>query len=176
MCNRKVIEFSSFEFTKKDCGCSNELRCPRPHVPQQITSNCVLHCQLAVTSICVCFHWLFFFFHIFIGFSTFLGIACIALSFVDAAGRPVQVQTQKTESNLTLLDTDHFDELTTVVKVDSVTDCSGKTVTLFRKQSIIILNSMLNMLSLTKQWQLLQGSFGSSSEILWQHVRFMESG
>lgn len=52
------------------------------------------------------------------------GIACIALSFVDAAGRPVQVQTQKTESNLTLLDTDHFDELTTVVKVDSVTDCS----------------------------------------------------
>ncbi|KAK2816008.1 hypothetical protein Q5P01_026475 [Channa striata] len=54
------------------------------------------------------------------------GIACIALSFVDAHGRPLQVlpqdyaSLQKSESSSTPLHPDHFEKLTTVVKVDSV--------------------------------------------------------
>ncbi|XP_029987667.1 KICSTOR complex protein SZT2 isoform X2 [Sphaeramia orbicularis] len=54
------------------------------------------------------------------------GIACIALSFVDATGRPLQVQPQdcaslhKSNSCSIPLHPDHFDELTTVVKVDSI--------------------------------------------------------
>ncbi|XP_029355137.1 KICSTOR complex protein SZT2 isoform X2 [Echeneis naucrates] len=52
------------------------------------------------------------------------GIACIALSFLDAQGHPLQVQDcatlQKSENCVTLLHSDHFEELTTVVKVDSI--------------------------------------------------------
>ncbi|XP_071387127.1 KICSTOR complex protein SZT2 [Centroberyx affinis] len=53
------------------------------------------------------------------------GIACIALSFVDAQGCPLQVPAQdcttlqRPESCSIPLQPDHFDELTTVVKVDS---------------------------------------------------------
>ncbi|XP_078141687.1 SZT2 subunit of KICSTOR complex [Centroberyx gerrardi] len=53
------------------------------------------------------------------------GIACIALSFVDAQGCPLQVPAQdcttlqRPESCTIPLQPDHFDELTTVVKVDS---------------------------------------------------------
>ncbi|KAM7388831.1 hypothetical protein PAMP_024978 [Pampus punctatissimus] len=58
--------------------------------------------------------------------SQFKGIACIALSFVDTAGRPVGVPAQvcatlqRSENGATPLHPDHFDELTTVVKVDSI--------------------------------------------------------
>ncbi|XP_039985270.1 KICSTOR complex protein SZT2 isoform X9 [Xiphias gladius] len=54
------------------------------------------------------------------------GIACITLSFVDAHGRPLQVPTQdsttlqRSENCINPLHPDHFDELTTVVKVDSI--------------------------------------------------------
>ncbi|XP_068449279.1 KICSTOR complex protein SZT2 isoform X2 [Clinocottus analis] len=54
------------------------------------------------------------------------GIACIALSFVDARGRPLQVPTQdgaalqKSENCTIPLHPDHFHELTTVGKADSV--------------------------------------------------------
>ncbi|XP_054479500.1 KICSTOR complex protein SZT2 [Anoplopoma fimbria] len=54
------------------------------------------------------------------------GIACIALSFVDVQGRPLQVPAQDCASlqrseNCTIpLHPDHFDELTTVGKVDSI--------------------------------------------------------
>ncbi|XP_050924296.1 keratin, type II cytoskeletal 8 isoform X2 [Lates calcarifer] len=59
------------------------------------------------------------------------GIACIALSFIDAHGRPLQVPTQdcaslqRSEHGTTPLHPDHFDQLTTVVKVDSITVSSG---------------------------------------------------
>ncbi|XP_044217594.1 KICSTOR complex protein SZT2 isoform X5 [Thunnus albacares] len=58
--------------------------------------------------------------------SQFKGIACIALSFVDATGRPLQVPAQdcatlqRSENCAIALHPDHFDELTTVVKVDSI--------------------------------------------------------
>ncbi|KAK5869415.1 hypothetical protein PBY51_024133 [Eleginops maclovinus] len=54
------------------------------------------------------------------------GIACIALSFVDAHSRPLQVPVQdctalqRSENCTTPLHPDHFDELTTVGRVDSV--------------------------------------------------------
>ncbi|XP_037624889.1 KICSTOR complex protein SZT2 isoform X2 [Sebastes umbrosus] len=54
------------------------------------------------------------------------GIACIALSFVDAHGRPLQVPvqdcaaSQRSENCTIPLHPDHFDELTTVGKVDSI--------------------------------------------------------
>ncbi|XP_023249147.1 KICSTOR complex protein SZT2 [Seriola lalandi dorsalis] len=63
--------------------------------------------------------------------SQFKGIACIALSFVDARGHPLQVPAhdgaalQRSENCTTPLHPDHFDDLTTVVKVDSVTVGSG---------------------------------------------------
>ncbi|KAG7238253.1 hypothetical protein INR49_031084, partial [Caranx melampygus] len=53
------------------------------------------------------------------------GIACITLSFMDAHGHPLQVPAQdcatlqKSEDSATPLQQDHFDELTTVVKVKS---------------------------------------------------------
>ena len=53
------------------------------------------------------------------------GIACIALSFVDAEGRPLQVPAQDSTSPLKgndasaiSLEPDQFDSLTTVVKVE----------------------------------------------------------
>nr|XP_043900372.1 KICSTOR complex protein SZT2 isoform X3 [Solea senegalensis] len=55
------------------------------------------------------------------------GIACIALSFVDAHGRPLQGPTQdcasvqKSEIPVSPPHPEQFDELTTVVKVDSIT-------------------------------------------------------
>ncbi|XP_053286297.1 KICSTOR complex protein SZT2 isoform X1 [Pleuronectes platessa] len=54
------------------------------------------------------------------------GIACIALSFVDAHGHPLQGSTQdcttlqRSENCITAPHIDHFDELTSVVKVDSI--------------------------------------------------------
>ncbi|XP_028260407.1 KICSTOR complex protein SZT2 isoform X10 [Parambassis ranga] len=54
------------------------------------------------------------------------GIACIALSFVDSHGRPLQVPAQdcvslqRSENCNIPLDTEHFDELTSVVKVESI--------------------------------------------------------
>ncbi|XP_059197167.1 KICSTOR complex protein SZT2 isoform X2 [Centropristis striata] len=54
------------------------------------------------------------------------GIACIALSFVDANGRPLQVPVQdcaalqRSENCTTPLHPDNFDELTAVGKVDSI--------------------------------------------------------
>ncbi|XP_067370627.1 KICSTOR complex protein SZT2 isoform X3 [Channa argus] len=54
------------------------------------------------------------------------GIACIALSFVDGHGRPLQVlpqdcaSLQKSENCTTPLHPDQFDKLTTVVRVDSI--------------------------------------------------------
>ncbi|XP_032381667.1 KICSTOR complex protein SZT2 isoform X2 [Etheostoma spectabile] len=54
------------------------------------------------------------------------GIACIALSFVDAHGRPLQVPVpgsaalQRPDNCSTPLHPDHFDELTAVGKVDSI--------------------------------------------------------
>ncbi|XP_035504823.1 KICSTOR complex protein SZT2 isoform X3 [Scophthalmus maximus] len=54
------------------------------------------------------------------------GIACIALSFVDAHGHPLQGPAQdcgtlqRSENRITPLHPDNFDELTTVVKVDSI--------------------------------------------------------
>ncbi|XP_054872770.1 KICSTOR complex protein SZT2 isoform X6 [Amphiprion ocellaris] len=63
--------------------------------------------------------------------SQFKGIACIALSFVDAHGRPLQLPAQdcaalqKSENCTIPLDPDHFDELTTVVKVESINVSSG---------------------------------------------------
>ncbi|XP_044054476.1 KICSTOR complex protein SZT2 isoform X4 [Siniperca chuatsi] len=57
--------------------------------------------------------------------SQFKGIACIALSFVDAHGRPLQVPAQdcatlqRSEDCATPLHPDHFDELTAVCKVYS---------------------------------------------------------
>lgn len=54
------------------------------------------------------------------------GIACITLSFMDAHGHPLQVPAQdcaalqKSEDSVTPLQQDHFDELTTVVKVKSM--------------------------------------------------------
>ncbi|XP_062252253.1 KICSTOR complex protein SZT2 isoform X5 [Platichthys flesus] len=54
------------------------------------------------------------------------GIACIALSFVDAHGHPLQGSTQdcttiqRSENCITAPQIDHFDELTSVVKVDSI--------------------------------------------------------
>ncbi|KAK5930291.1 hypothetical protein CgunFtcFv8_026539 [Champsocephalus gunnari] len=52
------------------------------------------------------------------------GIACISLSFVDAHNRPLQVQDgaalQRSENCTTPLHPEHFDELTTVGRVDSV--------------------------------------------------------
>ncbi|XP_010780650.1 protein SZT2, partial [Notothenia coriiceps] len=52
------------------------------------------------------------------------GIACIPLSFVDAHNRPLQVQDgaalQRSENGTTPLHPEHFDELTTVGRVDSV--------------------------------------------------------
>lgn len=59
------------------------------------------------------------------------GIACIALSFVDAHGRPLQVPvqdcaaSQRSENCTIPLHPDHFDELTTVGKVDSINLSSG---------------------------------------------------
>ncbi|XP_042078063.1 KICSTOR complex protein SZT2 isoform X8 [Haplochromis burtoni] len=58
--------------------------------------------------------------------SQFKGIACIALSFVDAHGRPLQVPAQggaalqKSENCSVPLHPDHFNELTAVVKVESI--------------------------------------------------------
>ncbi|XP_051233683.1 KICSTOR complex protein SZT2 isoform X3 [Dicentrarchus labrax] len=66
--------------------------------------------------------------------SQFKGIACIALSFVDACGRPLQVQAQdcarpQRSENCTIpLHRDHFDELTTVGKVYSINGISGAVV------------------------------------------------
>ncbi|KAK5906721.1 hypothetical protein CesoFtcFv8_004641 [Champsocephalus esox] len=52
------------------------------------------------------------------------GIACISLSFVDAHNRPLQVQDgaalQRSENCTTPLHPEHFDELTTVGRVDFV--------------------------------------------------------
>ncbi|XP_047442743.1 KICSTOR complex protein SZT2 isoform X6 [Mugil cephalus] len=54
------------------------------------------------------------------------GIACIALSFVDGQGRPLQVPAQdcaalqRSDNCTTPLHPEHFDELTTVVKVESI--------------------------------------------------------
>ncbi|XP_069574569.1 KICSTOR complex protein SZT2 [Brachyistius frenatus] len=62
--------------------------------------------------------------------SQFKGIACIALSFVDARGGPLQVPAQdaaalqRSESCSIPLHPDHFDELTTVGKKESVSVCS----------------------------------------------------
>ncbi|XP_026179162.1 KICSTOR complex protein SZT2 isoform X4 [Mastacembelus armatus] len=62
--------------------------------------------------------------------SQFKGIACIALSFVDSHGHPVQVlpqncaALQRSENCTTPLHPDHFDDLTTVVKVDSISTSS----------------------------------------------------
>nr|XP_046248822.1 KICSTOR complex protein SZT2 isoform X2 [Scatophagus argus] len=59
------------------------------------------------------------------------GIACIALSFVDTHGRPLQVPAQdytglpRSENYTIPLHPDHFDELTTVDKVYSVNVSSG---------------------------------------------------
>ena len=59
------------------------------------------------------------------------GIACIALSFVDAHGHPLQGSTQdctplqRSENCITPPHIDHFDELTSVVKVDSIFVSSG---------------------------------------------------
>ncbi|XP_030582788.1 KICSTOR complex protein SZT2 isoform X3 [Archocentrus centrarchus] len=59
------------------------------------------------------------------------GIACIALSFVDAHGRPLQVPAQdcpalqKSENCSVPLHPDHFNELTTVIKVESII-CSSE--------------------------------------------------
>ncbi|XP_045905666.1 KICSTOR complex protein SZT2 isoform X11 [Micropterus dolomieu] len=59
------------------------------------------------------------------------GIACIALSFVDAHGRPLQVPAQdcatlQRSENCTIpFHPDHFDELTTVCKVYSIDVSSG---------------------------------------------------
>ncbi|MED6288998.1 hypothetical protein CHARACLAT_031925 [Characodon lateralis] len=55
----------------------------------------------------------------------FLGIACIALSFVDAQGCPLQVAAQdclpvpKSEPCTPPLHPEHFDELTTVIKAEA---------------------------------------------------------
>uniref|UniRef100_A0A4W5R802 SZT2 subunit of KICSTOR complex n=1 Tax=Hucho hucho TaxID=62062 RepID=A0A4W5R802_9TELE len=59
------------------------------------------------------------------------GIACIALSFVDAQGCPLQVPTQycttppRGDASTILLQPDQFDTLTTVIKVDSNNLSSG---------------------------------------------------
>ncbi|XP_040895618.1 KICSTOR complex protein SZT2 [Toxotes jaculatrix] len=63
--------------------------------------------------------------------SQFKGIACITLSFVDVHGRPLQVPpqdcaaTQRLDNCISPFHPDHFDELTTVVKVNSVPVGSG---------------------------------------------------
>ncbi|XP_045562249.1 KICSTOR complex protein SZT2 isoform X4 [Salmo salar] len=63
--------------------------------------------------------------------SQFQGIACIALSFVDAQGCPLQVPAQycttppRGDASTILLQPDQFDTLTTVIKVDSKNLSSG---------------------------------------------------
>ncbi|KAJ8279398.1 hypothetical protein COCON_G00064640 [Conger conger] len=58
--------------------------------------------------------------------SQFQGIACIALSFVDAQGCPLQVPAQdcseplRGDTSAILLQPEHFESLTTVVKLDSL--------------------------------------------------------
>lgn len=65
-------------------------------------------------------------------FPVISGIACIALSFVDAQGRPLQVPAQdcaalqRSDNCTTPLHPEHFNELTSVVKVESVSISSGK--------------------------------------------------
>lgn len=60
-----------------------------------------------------------------------LGIACIALSFVDAHGQPVQLppqdcaSSQRSENWTSSFYPEHFDELTAVAKLDSVPVSSG---------------------------------------------------
>lgn len=63
------------------------------------------------------------------------GIACIALSYVDAHRHPVQVTPQdyaalqRSQNCTTPLHPDYFDELTSVFKVDSIPMSSGTTST-----------------------------------------------
>ncbi|XP_072246292.1 KICSTOR complex protein SZT2 isoform X3 [Leuresthes tenuis] len=65
------------------------------------------------------------------------GIACIALSYVDAHGRPLQVAaqdslTQQRSENCTIpLHPNHFDELTTVLKVETINIGSGSVPQLY---------------------------------------------
>ncbi|KAM4548799.1 KICSTOR complex protein SZT2 isoform 3-T3 [Odontesthes bonariensis] len=65
------------------------------------------------------------------------GIACIALSYVDSHGRPLQVAAQdcltqqRSQNCTTPLHPNHFDELTTVVKVETINISSGSVPQLY---------------------------------------------
>ncbi|XP_055020868.1 KICSTOR complex protein SZT2 isoform X3 [Boleophthalmus pectinirostris] len=54
------------------------------------------------------------------------GIACITLSFLNGEGGAVPIQVQRTESSFLTLDTEHYEELTMVLKVPSGFNSSGE--------------------------------------------------
>lgn len=85
-------------------------------------------------------------------FPALSGIACIALSFVDAHGRPLQVPAQggaalqKSENCSVPLHPDRFNELTAVVKVESIISGSGN-----QKEIAVICKCCIDILVTAEQ-------------------------
>uniref|UniRef100_A0A3B4B0F0 Uncharacterized protein n=1 Tax=Periophthalmus magnuspinnatus TaxID=409849 RepID=A0A3B4B0F0_9GOBI len=64
------------------------------------------------------------------------GIACITLTFVNGEGSAVPIQGQRTESSVLTFDPEHYEELTTVLKVHSGFNSSGEKPQLYTRFNI----------------------------------------